>query len=153
MTTTTGAAFHVHAIPADGLRRLREPNRTTVPSHAGGGESLRCCLRAAEPGEEVLLVGYEPPLPPSPYRETGAVFVHAARCSGPTGTGYPADWRGRPQVLRAYDRHGHIHPATRVHDGHDPESAIRDVLADPAVVEVHSRNVAYGCFMFKILRE
>jgi hypothetical protein len=38
-------------------------------------------------------------------------------------------------------------PATTIHDGDDPASAIRDVLATPGVVEVHS-NVTYGCFMF-----
>jgi len=115
-----------------------------------GGEPLRCCLRDAEPGEAAILFGYEPPLPASPYREVGAVYAHATACSGPASrTGYPAAWRGRPQVLRAYDRRGWIH-AARVHDGHDPESAIADLLADPAVEQIHSRNVAYGCYMFTI---
>ena len=45
---------------------------------------------------------------------------------------------------------GWIHPATRVHDGSDPEAAIAAVLGEPGVVEVHSRNVAYGCFMFVV---
>jgi hypothetical protein len=54
----------------------------------------------------------------------------------------------RPQVLRAYDERGWIHPATRVHDGTEPERELAEVLATPGVVEVHSRNVAYGCWMF-----
>ena len=53
-------------------------------------------------------------------------------------------------MLRAYDERGWIHDATTVHDGSDPERAIRDVLAAPGVVLVHSRNVAYGCYMFAI---
>jgi hypothetical protein len=53
-------------------------------------------------------------------------------------------------VLRAYDERGWIHPATRLHDGSDPESAIAAVLAQPGVVRVHSRNVAYGCYMFTV---
>ena len=53
-------------------------------------------------------------------------------------------------MLRAYDNRGWIHPATRVHDGSDPEAAIAAVLAEPGVVEVHSRNIAYGCFMFAV---
>ena len=115
-----------------------------------GGEPLRCCLRDAEPGEAAILFGYEPQLPASPYREVGAVYAHATACSGPASrTGYPAAWRGRPQVLRAYDRRGWIH-AARVHDGHEPERAIADLLADPAVEQIHSRNVAYGCYMFTI---
>ncbi|MDQ3787294.1 MAG: DUF1203 domain-containing protein, partial [Actinomycetota bacterium] len=81
-----------------------------------------------------------------------AVFTHAGPCDGPETDGYPAQWVGRPQVLRAYDARGWIHPATRVHDGSDPDAAITAVLADPDVVEVHSRNVAYGCYMFTITR-
>jgi len=52
--------------------------------------------------------------------------------------------------LRAYDARGWIHPATRVHDGSDPEGAIAAVLGEPGVMELHSRNVAYGCFMFAV---
>ena len=75
--------------------------------------------------------------------------MHSGTCTGPgSSPGYPADWRGRPQVLRAYDERGWIHPATRVHDGTDPERELTEVLATPGVVEVHSRNVAYGCWMF-----
>ncbi|MEP6816701.1 MAG: DUF1203 domain-containing protein [Marmoricola sp.] len=114
-----------------------------------GGEPLRCCLRSARPDEKALLIGYRPTLPSSPYVETGAVFVHAAPCAGPESTTrYPADWLGMPQVLRAYDDRGWIHPASTTHDGADPERAIIDVLSQPGVVEVHSRNIAYGCFMF-----
>jgi hypothetical protein len=119
---------------------------------ADGGEPLRCCLRPARAGEELVLFGWEPPLPPSPYREVGAVFAHAVACAGPPDAGYPAEWRGRPQVLRAYDSRGWIHEATRVHDGTDPESVIGGMLEDPTVVEIHSRNIAYGCLMFRVSR-
>ena len=80
------------------------------------------------------------------------MFAHAEPCAGYTDDGYPADWTSRPQVLRAYDDRGWIHPATRVHDGSDPVGAIADVLAQDGVVEVHSRNVAYGCYMFAVTR-
>ncbi|MGH8941113.1 MAG: DUF1203 domain-containing protein, partial [Actinomycetes bacterium] len=90
-----------------------------------------------------------PPDTAGPYRELGPVFAHAGDCGGyDDAQGYPADWRSRPQVLRAYDSRGRIHEATRVHDGTDPESEIAAVLAQPGVVAVHSRNIAYGCFMF-----
>jgi len=120
---------------------------------ASGGEPLRCCLRDASKGEELVLFNYTPPLPaPSPYEERGAVFAHAAACDGPESEAYPAGWVGRPQVLRAYDARGWIHPATRVHDGSDPEGVIAAVFSHPEVVEVHSRNLAYGCYMFAITR-
>lgn len=118
---------------------------------AAGGEPLRCCLRDAQPGEACLLFGYQPHIPTdaSPYVEIGAVFAHAEACAPPTQSGvYPADWRHRPQVLRAYDEHGWIHPATTTHDGSDPVAALEAVLAAEGVVEVHSRNIAYGCYMF-----
>jgi uncharacterized protein DUF1203 len=125
-----------------------------TPWTAAGGEPLRCCLRDAKDGESLVLVNYRPELPEgSPYQETGAVFVHTDGCTGPSSlTEYPADFYGRSQVLRAYDERGWIHPASRTHDGTDPEQAIASVLAEPGVVAIHSRNVVYGCFMFAITR-
>src|SRR3954469_7537257 len=141
MTTST---YTIHAIPPEVVNeRGTLPGRAPAPWPAEGGEPVRCCLRDARPGEQLRLVNYEPPLPPSPYREVGAVFVPAESCSGPEeSTASPADWRSRPQVLRAYDERGWIHPATRTHDGTDPEGALAEVLAQPGVVQVQSRNVA-----------
>jgi uncharacterized protein DUF1203 len=140
----------VTALPATVLAEARA-DPAAERHTAGGGEPLRCCLRDARAGEPLLLFSYEPPLPDSPYREIGAVFAHAGTCEGPGDDhSYPADWYGRPQVLRAYDSHGRIHPASRMHDGSDPEAAITAVLGAPGVVELHSRNVVYGCYMFTV---
>lgn len=156
MTTAT-STFVISAIPLEMLHQVRT-DRTDASGNpvadvvAGGGEPLRCCLRNARPGEHLLLFGYEPPLPPSPYREVGAVFAHAEPCAGGRGAdSYPAEWRGRSQVLRAYDGRGWITDA-RVHDGSVPEAVIDEMLDDPSVVELHSRNVAYGCYMFRVIR-
>lgn len=54
-------------------------------------------------------------------------------------------------MLRAYDRQGRIHGG-RLHDGTDPEEVISELFADPAVHQLHSRNVVYGCFMFAVER-
>jgi len=150
--------YRIHALAPDVLATVRASGRDVSghpvePAVAGGGEPLRCCLRDATPGEDLILFGYEPPLPPSPYREIGPVFAHAAPCDPAPVGGYPEDWLGRAQVLRAYDKRGWIHPATRFHDGSDPEATIAEILADPGVVEIHSRNIAYGCYMFAITRE
>ncbi|WP_433058969.1 DUF1203 domain-containing protein [Dactylosporangium sp. CS-033363] len=149
--------YTIHAIDAGTLEtvrrtRLDASGNAPEPYVATGGEPLRCCLRDATEGERLLLFGYEPKLPPSPYREIGAVFAHASACSGPAAPGYPADWAHKPQVLRAYDARGWIHPSTRVHDGTDPEASLAAILAHPEVVRVDSRNIAYGCFMFTVTR-
>lgn len=158
MTVTSSAAFRIHPIPAEPLDDVRAGG-VDASGHpveritAEGGEPLRCCLRDAMPGEKLLLFGYRPPLPASPYREIGAVLAHAEPCAGPADVSrYPQDWRGRPQVLRAYDERGRIHDATIVHDGRHPERVIAELLAEPDVVQIHSRNVAWGCYMFTITR-
>ncbi|MFN2519319.1 MAG: DUF1203 domain-containing protein [Jatrophihabitantaceae bacterium] len=158
MTTTTRVAFWIHAVPAAHLDEVRAEQldasgNPVVHVAADGGEPLRCCLRDARIGEQLMLFGYEPPIPTSPYREVGASFAHAQRCAGPADPGgYPPDWRGRSQVLRCYDERGWIHDA-RVHDGQHPETVLGELLGDPAVVQIHSRNVAYGCYMFSITRD
>jgi hypothetical protein len=158
MTTTTTAAFQVNALPAAVLDAVRKSGvdvsgHPIERLHTVGGEPLRCCLRSAEAGEQAILFGYEPPIPASPYREIGAVFAHAQPCGGPDRVdSYPEGWRGKPQVLRAYDRRGWIHSSTRVHDGSNPEAVIAEMLADPEVAQIHSRNVAYGCYMFSVVR-
>jgi hypothetical protein len=152
---TTQEQFLVHTVPDAVLEEVRSTGRdisgnAVVHRSASGGEPLRCCLRDAVPGEDVILFGHEPALPPSPYREVGAIFAHAAPCPGPATTDeYPPAWLGRQQVLRAYDERGWIRGAI-VHDGSRPEVAIADLFADPQVVQIHSRNVAYGCFMFTV---
>jgi hypothetical protein len=148
--------FQIRPIPATYLQAVRASRLDAAGSPVltatdAVGSPLRCCLRNVREGEDVILFGYEPPLPgaASPYREVGAVFAHAHDCEAPeTWDTYPSDWQGRPQVLRAYDDRGWIHPASTTHDGSDPAAAIAEVLAAPGVVEVHSRNIVYGCFMF-----
>ena len=154
MTTT----FRIHAISNNQLDRVRTTGRDASGNPvehvtAEGDEPLRCCLRNARPGESLILFGYEPPIGTSPYREVGAVFACAKPCDGPSAEAdYPSDWRGKPQVLRSYDRRGWIHEAV-MHDGKDPETVIARLLGDPEAVQLHSRNVAYGCFMFVVTRE
>ncbi|MGY0006345.1 DUF1203 domain-containing protein [Micromonospora sp. I033] len=156
--TTTRTRYVIRPLPAEVLAEVRRTGRDASGqpperSCAEGGEPLRCCLRDATPGEPLLLFGYAPALPPGPYREVGPIFAHAVDCPGPAHvTGYPADWRGRPQVLRAYDRRGRI-VGGRWHDGDDPEAVVAELLADPAVDRLHSRNVVYGCWMFEVARD
>ena len=156
--TTTHLVFRIQPFPAAVLDSVRTTGLDEFGTPAErivseGGQPLRCCLRDSSPGDDLLLFGFRPALPVSPYREVGAVLVHAEPCTGPAETTtYPDDWRGRPQILRAYDDRGWIHDATTRHDGRHPERAIADVLAQPGVVQVHSRNIEWGCYMFTATR-
>lgn len=151
LETTDTPLFRLHAIAPETIALARDTGvdaagHPIVRQTAQGREPLRCCLRNAEAGEELILFGYRPVLPVSPYVETGAVFTHAEPCAGPPASGpYPNDWIGRPQVLRAYDERGWIHPASTMDDGSDPTATLSALLAQPGVVQVHLRNVVYGC--------
>ena len=147
----------MHALPEQLLDRVRADGRDVSGNPvermtATGGEPLRCCLRNADPGEEVMLFGYEPPLPASPYREIGAVFAHTRPCHPVLDGRYPPAWYERVQVLRAYDRRGWIHPASRLHSGGDLHEAITEIFTAPDVHQIHSRNVSYGCYLLAITR-
>jgi len=162
--------FQIHALPPEVLERVRA-SRVDVSGTpieqvtAEGGEPLRCCLRNARPGEALLLFGYEPPIGKSPYREVGAVFAHAVSCGGRQASGeYPAVMHGAlgggaPRSLRA-DNLGKTHGATLLRMWVDvpdevaanAEAEIARLLQDPEAVQLHSRNVAYGCFMFVVTR-
>jgi hypothetical protein len=149
--------FHIAAIPAAELDRIRAAGHDVegnlfTPIDAGGGEPLRCCLRPSRPGERIALIAYRPPGTAGAYAETGPVFVHAAPCAGyPGDGGWPPGFRDRQQVLRAYDAAGRITDALLV-EGAEAEAGIAKLLADPAHVTVHSRNVLYGCYMFAVSR-
>ena len=67
-------------------------NRLRPFAATGQGEPLRCCLRYAEPGEQITLMSYAPFDHPSVWTEVGPVYIHDARCDGYAPTG--------PRVLR-----------------------------------------------------
>jgi hypothetical protein len=117
-----------------------------------GGHPLRCCLRDSRTGERIALVAVTPEGPRGAYRETGPVFLHGDRCSGPEGAGYPEEFRRRTQVFRAYDRSGAIVGGTVVQPGTGQEEAAARLLADPDVAFIQTRNVIFGCYMLTIRR-
>ncbi len=151
-------SFVIFPIPAARLVALRHDG----VDDAGGrfepfvaeesGAPLRCCLREAGPGERLALIAYRPEGTAGAYREVGPVFVHADPCQGYAERDtYPAGFRDRRQVLRAYDEAGRIAEALLV-EGVQAEAGIAHLLASPRVATIHSRNVLYGCYMFAIGR-
>jgi Protein of unknown function (DUF1203) len=154
----------VQAIPASTLRRLRAQghddhgHRWEPRVDTEGGAPLRCCLRDARPGESIALISYAPVRvstgsDPGPYDEVGPVFVHADECDGPADQHrYPPEWVDRAQVLRAYRADGAIVGGFRLQAGNDRDAAASELLADPGVAFLHSRNVVYGCYMLELRR-
>jgi hypothetical protein len=154
---TLTSSFTIAAIPGEMLARVRSTGaddlgHELVVTEAGGGEPLRCCLREADPGERIGLISYRPFPWDGVYAEVGPVFVHADDCGGyPETDTYPAGFRHRQQIFRAYG-HDRTIVDSRIVEGADAEPALAELLARPDVDFVHSRNVAYGCFMFVVQR-
>jgi hypothetical protein len=160
-TTVTETTFHISALPAGELARIRatgiddfgHPLRTTVVDEEPG-TPLRCCLREAKVGEQVALIAWRPlrEAPDSVYAEVGPVFVHADACPGfQDDQSYPQGFRHRQQVLRSYSATGDMLDAV-ITDGSGAEDAIAGLFARPDAAVVHSRNVAAGCYMFAVHR-
>ncbi|MDQ1698622.1 MAG: hypothetical protein QOG34_485 [Frankiaceae bacterium] len=158
------ATFTVTPIAPDVVAQLRhrdDAGREPLPLvDESGGSPLRCCLRASEPGETLLLASYAPlrrwaaerGVDLNAYDEMGPVFVHPQPCGGPAHHSYPDELRGTPRVFRAYNEKGRIIGGLVLDPDDDPEPAIEQLLADPDVVVVHARAVVFGCFTFAIER-
>jgi hypothetical protein len=159
MATLT-STFRINALPAAELERIRRageddfgnPVEPRTVGDDDAGSPLRCCLRRARPGERMALIAYRPAGGAGAYAEVGPVFIHAETCAGYQEVSrYPEEYRGRQQVLRAYDERGRIAGAVLT-DGAGAERVIDSLLARPDVVMLQSRNVLYGCYMFSVTR-
>jgi len=127
--------------------------RTASFAATGQGEPLRCCLRYAEPGEQITLISYAPFDHPSVWTEVGPVYIHAARCDGykPTGR-LPGQLATGPRVLRTYRAddtmdYGHN---TVVTDDADLGPIIQRLLGELDVATVHVRTLAPQCFLYAV---
>jgi hypothetical protein len=156
---TTMPALRVEALPPEDLERIRgrgvddfgNPLVATVDGE--GGAPLRCCLREAQAGERVALIAYRPAMVGGPYAEVGPVFIHAEACDGyGEPDQYPAGFRGRRQLLRAYGADGRIVDAAIAENGDEAEAMCAEFFARPEIEYIHSRNVLWGCYMFTIRR-
>ena len=157
MSTTT--RLLVQAIDPAHLDKVRSGgadghgNRLRPFAATGQGEPLRCCLRYAEPGEQITLISYAPFDHPSVWREVGPVYIHAARCDGYVPTGrLPEQLASGPRVLRTYradDRMNYDHN-TVVTNEVDIEPIVARLLAEPTVAAVHVRSLAPQCFLYAV---
>jgi hypothetical protein len=150
-------ALDVVAIDPDRLQRMRDNGRDETGNPwtaqvAGGGDPLRCCLTPAAAGESVALITYSPWTAPSPWAESGPVWVHHERCAGWAGTGWPEALKRSHSVLQPFDSEGaraydHI---TVVQPDDDHEASARRLLASDGVEVVHVRSATAQCFTFEV---
>jgi len=150
-------ALDVIALDPDRLQRVGELGRDETGNPwtaqvASGGDPLRCCLTPAAAGESVALITYSPWTEPSPWAESGPVWVHHEQCAGWTGTGWPEGFRRSHSVLQPFSGDGarsydHI---TVVLPDDDHEAALRKVLAADGVETVHVRSATAQCFTFAV---
>lgn len=145
------------AIPSEfaaSTRRSAAAGRPSViPRRDAEPHQCRHCLTLSEPGETVLLASYCPFSSDQPYAERGPIFVHERECARyDRELEYPAQFPRRSAVIRAYDASDAMVAAEAVGDRR-AESVIEKLFADPRVAYLHARNVAEGCFMFRIERK
>jgi hypothetical protein len=124
-----------------------------VVADAPNAYPCRRCLRDAGPGDELLLVSYDPFLGDSPYRQAGPIFVHVRACSPD-----PLDLVRAPEQLlrrqlsvRGFDA-AHRQVVTTVIDGAEIELVSRSMLSNPSVTYLHVHNAAPGCFAVRVER-
>lgn len=148
------------AIPSEfaaGARAsFRDGARGLVPRRDGERHQCRHCLTLSEPEEPVLLASYSPfssdTPADNPYAERGPIFVHERSCERYAREfEYPAEFPKRGAVLRAYDAADGLLAAEAVGDRR-VEDVIEKLLADPRAAYLHARNLAEGCFMFRVDR-
>lgn len=128
-------------------------NQLRAFAATGQREPLRCCLRYAEPGEQITLISYAPFERPSVWREVGPVYIHAAECEGYTPTGrLPEQLSTGPRVLRTYrpDETMDYEHNTVVTDQAELQPIIERLLREPGVATVHVRTLAPQCFLYTV---
>ncbi len=136
---------------ADALRadvaagRLPAQRRTLTEADA----PCRQCLQLGEPGEEMLLLTYQPFRGASPYAVPSPIFLHARPCATYDERDLPAFVRdGGPRAVRSYDdEHAIVDGA--VADAGNVMATIGMLLHHDRAAYVHVHCAVNGCFTFR----
>jgi Protein of unknown function (DUF1203) len=124
-----------------------------VVADAPDAYPCRVALERVREGEELLLVHYaHQPIPASPYRAGGPIFVSRdARQPARYRDELPPAFRDRLLSLRAYDREALIVDA-EVAEGNEVPALIDRFLSRPDVAHVDAHFARRGCFAGRIER-
>ena len=118
------------------------------------GLPCRRCLLDSLPGEDMVLLSYNP-FPPSasdsPYHNKSPIFVHIKDCNRFDGRHLPQTQLNRMMSLRAYDESNMMLDAD-VADGKTVENVARRLLADDRAKYVNVHNAKHGCYAVTVER-
>ncbi|MEP7203258.1 MAG: DUF1203 domain-containing protein [Ilumatobacteraceae bacterium] len=148
MNTTTFVLTGIDPSHAD---RLRAPGGITYIAEESPGYPCRQCLRDAEPGEELLLVSYDPFTASSPYRCASPIFIHSKPCQPDQSAALPKQLTRRKLSVRAFDTDAMMLDAVLI-DGSDLASTVQHLLTNPAVEVLHVHNEPRGCWAARFER-
>ena len=124
-----------------------DPGAVRVIADEPHSYPCRRCLLDAEPGETMLLLGYDPFLGTSPYAGRGPIYVHERECTPFAGDGLPDQLTRRLLSVRAYDEQ-HMLVGADVTDGAELRGVAERLLEGAAYLHVH--NARPGCFAARI---
>jgi hypothetical protein len=121
-----------------------------VVADAPTGYPCRRCLRDAAPGDELLLLGYDPFRVASPYAGRGPVYVHADGCPAHDGDGDlpPAVAARKVLSVRGYDADGRLVDTDVLAPAELRPRAAAMLAADAEFVHVHVAGP--GCFLARM---
>lgn len=150
----------LHPIDPSDLEVIRRDHRDRFGHRveefvSHGDDQLRCCLRLSQDGERLWVIAHAPLTVLRPWREVGPVFVHAEPCRGyEPGSGFLRYLGTRPRVLRSYTADQAMYYARNcvTEAGDDLVQVLQGLFEDPAVAEVHLRNLEAQCFIARVTR-
>jgi hypothetical protein len=148
------SAFTLNPLPArlPSLEPLPRGAKTVVVDEAHSYPCRRC-LRDAEPGEQVVLLSYDPfdDATSSAYRQPGPIFVHAEPCAYEPSDTLPDQLTRRLLSVRSFAA-DHAMQRGVVIQGVELRETVERLLADESVAYLHVHNAGPGCFATRIDR-
>jgi hypothetical protein len=119
----------------------------------GPGYPCRVSLQEAGEGDQLILLNHVSHDVETPFRTSYAIYVRqGAEQAATLRDELPPLLNSRRLSLRGFDAEGMLRAADLCEPGQG-DAAVRALLAEPGVVQIHAHNAAYGCFLARIERD
>jgi hypothetical protein len=122
-----------------------------VTADESGGFPCRVSLKDAVPGEELILINHVSHDVAGPFRTAFGIFVRKHAEAEAYEDEAPDYLQARTLGLRGFDANGMLKAALLALPG-EADGRIRELLANPEIVNIHAHNAAHGCFLARIER-